>query len=170
MELDRWPLERDPTVLGVVVHGPAIVARSPGIAIAVRCIFARPGGLELDLVLRAVGIEAEAAGRQSFGEHDFDLRQPDDSGRPWRGGSEPDLVIEVDGRRAVVYPFQQSASGGEDEFTNELRVAVGTLPSDGRIKLTAAWPQAGLAEAAVTLTLASLEALEDRVVQLPVEV
>lgn len=135
-----------------------------------RCIFARPGGLELDLVLRAVGIEAEAAGRQSFGEHDFDLRQPDDSGRPWRGGSEPDLVIEVDGRRAVVYPFQQSASGGEDEFTNELRVAVGTLPSDGRIKLTAAWPQAGLAEAAVTLTLASLEALEDRVVQLPVEV
>ncbi len=169
MGLDRWPLERDSTVLGVVVHGPAVVARSPGIAIAVRCIFARPGGLELDLVLRAVGVQAEAASRQSFGEHTDGPREADGSGRPWQGGSEPDLAVEIDGRRAVVYPFEQGSSGGGDEFTSELRFAVGTLPSDGRVTLIASWPRAGLAEAAVTLTLTALDALQERVVQLPVE-
>ena len=170
MGIDRWPLERDSTVLGAVVHGPAVIARSPGIAIAVRCVFARPGGLELDLVLRAVGVQAEAAGRQSFGEHARVLSETDGSVQPWTGGFEPDLTVEIDGRRAVIYPFEQGTSSGGDEFTSELRLAVGTLPSDGRVTLIASWPRAGLAEAAVTLTLASLDALQDRVVQLPVDV
>ncbi|GAA3559718.1 hypothetical protein GCM10022197_14000 [Microlunatus spumicola] len=134
-----------------------------------RCIFARPGGLELDLVLRAVGVQAEAAGRQS-------LEEPDDRGTrrcegSWlgRGGSELDLTIEIDGRKAVVYPFEQSASGGEDEYTSEFRVAVDVLPSDGRVTLITSWPRAGLAKGGVTLTLATLDGLEDRVVQLPKE-
>lgn len=67
----------------------------------------------------------------------------------------------------MAYPYEQSSSGGEDEFTSELRVAVGRLPSDGQVTLVASWPGAGLAEAAVTLTLASLDDLEDRVVRLP---
>lgn len=165
MGIDRWsPEQRDPTVLGVVVHGPAIVAQSVGIAMAVRCVVARPGVLELDLVLRAVGVRAEAAGRRAFGDHDPRSRDAEDA---WPGGSEPDLRVEVDGRRGVVYPYEQSSSGGQDEFSSELRVAVAGLPSDGLVTLVASWPQAGLAEGAVTLTLDSLDDLENRVVRLP---
>lgn len=133
---------------------------------AVRCVLARPGGLELDLVLHAVGVQAEAAARQSFGERERGPRRSDGSPSAW-SGSELDLAIEIDGRRAVVHPFEQSTSGGEDEYSSELRVAVGTLPADGQVTLIASWPQAGLAEGVVTLTLASLDALEDRVVRLP---
>lgn len=142
------------------------MARSPGIALAVRCIFASPGGLDFDLVLQAVGVQAEAASRQTFGERPRSPASAEVSERIWPGGSEPELVVEVDGRSAVAYPYEQSSSGGEDEFTSEMRLAVPELPSDGLVTLAVSWPQAGLAKAAVTLTLESLDDLEDRVVHL----
>jgi hypothetical protein len=167
MSVDRWSSERDPDLLGVLVHGPAVVARSNGIAMAVRCIFAHPGGMEIDLVLRAAGVQAEAAARQTFGGHVPKFRPADETEDTWRGGSEPGLVIEVDGRRGIAYPHEQSNGGGEDQFSSELRVAIAELPSYGVITLTASWPQAGLAEGSVTLTLASLDDLENRVIRLP---
>jgi hypothetical protein len=167
VSVDRWSSEPNYDGLGVVVHGPSVVARSTGIAMAVRCIFAYPGGLEIDLVLRAAGVQAEAAARQSFGRHVPMLRPADETEDTWRGGSEPEVVIGMDGRRAVAYPREQTSSGGEDEFNSELRVAVAELPSDGVITLTASWPQAGLAEGSATLTLAPLDDLENRVIQLP---
>jgi hypothetical protein len=134
---------------------------------AVRCIFAQPGGLEIDLVLRAVGVQAEAAGRQSFSGH---VPQTPPAGETttgtWRESSEPVLLVEVDGRRATAHPSEQTSSGGEDQFDSQLRVAVPGLPSDGLINLTASWPEAGLAEGSVTLTLGSLDDLEHRVVRL----
>lgn len=84
----------------------------------------------------------------------------------WRGGSEPVLLVEVDGRRATAYPSEQTSGGGEDQFDSELRVAIPELPSDGLITLTGSWPEAGLATGGVTLTLGSLDDLENRVVRL----
>ncbi len=166
MSVDRWDFERQTAALGIPVHGPAVVARSEGIAVAVRCVFARPGGLDIDLVLRAVGVQAEAAGRQSFGR---DVPQTLPGGKlvdAWRGGSNPVLVIEVDGRRATANLSEQTSSGNEDRFDSELRLAVPGLPSDGLITLTVSWVQAGLAEGSVTLSLGPLHDLENRVVWL----
>ena len=133
---------------------------------AVRCIFARPGGLEIELALHAVGVQAEAARRQSFGEHVPQTPPTSETVDAWHGGSEPVLVVEVDGRRATAYPFEQTSGGGEDQFDSELRAAIPELPADGLITLTVSWPQAGLAEGSVTLTLGSLHDLENRVVWL----
>lgn len=134
---------------------------------AVRCIFAHPGGLEIDLVLRAVGVQAEAAARQTFHEHVQKAETLDATKPVWRGPSEAVLLVEVDGRRATAYPHEQSSSGGEDQFDSELRVAIDALPSDGLIKITASWPQAGLAEGSVTVNLESLDNLGSRVVRMP---
>lgn len=166
MSVDRWSFERQPGVVGVLVHGPALVARSTGIAVAVRCIFARPDGLEIDLVLRAVGVQAEAAGRQSFGGR-VQTRPAGETIDTGRGGSEPVLLVEVNGRRATAHPSEQTSSGGEDQFDSELRVGIPELPSDNLITLTVSWPQAGLAEGSVTLTLGPLDDLENRIVRLP---
>jgi hypothetical protein len=166
MSVDRWSFEDQSGVLGVLVHGPAVVARSTGIVAAVRCIFASPGGLEIDLVLRAIGVQAEAAGRQSFGGHVPHMPPAGETIGTWRGGSEPVLLVEVNGRRATAYPSEQGSSGGEDHFDSEMSVAIPELPSDGLIKLSVSWPEAGLAEGSVTLTLGSLDDLENRVVRL----
>lgn len=62
----RWPAQLPPDdELGAVVHGPVVLARSPGIAAGLRCVFAHPTGLHLPLVLRAEGVQAEAAGRRA---------------------------------------------------------------------------------------------------------
>lgn len=76
-----------PGELGVVVHGPAILSRSPGIVLGLRCVFAQPGGLLLPTVVRAAGVQAEAAQRRF-------------SQRPGSGDtvSEPRLWAEIDGR------------------------------------------------------------------------
>jgi hypothetical protein len=134
--------------------------------VAVRCIFASPAGLEIDLVLHAVGVQAEAAGRQSFGGYVPHTRAAGETIDAWRGGSEPVVVIEVDGRRATAYPYEQSSGGGDDHFDSELHVAIPELPSDGLITVTVSWPQAGLAEGSRTLTLGSLDDLATRVVSL----
>ena len=39
--------------LGAIVHGPAVLARAPGIAVGLRCVFAYPDSLSIWLVARA---------------------------------------------------------------------------------------------------------------------
>lgn len=68
-----------------MVHGPAIIARSPGIVMAVRCVYAYPSGLELITVLRATGVQAEGA-----------IRHADRHDRAHAHWSELALVIGVD--------------------------------------------------------------------------
>jgi hypothetical protein len=133
---------------------------------AVRCVFAHPGGLEIDVVVRAVGVLAEAATRQSDGIYHPSSASTTSSGDTWPG-SEPVLLVEINGRRATAHAQGQTTSSGEDDFSSELRIAVPDLPSDGSITLTAAWPQAGLAEGSVTLPLEPLDDLHARVVRLP---
>jgi hypothetical protein len=153
-----WSENPRPDDLGVVVHGPAVVARAPGIAVAVRCVFARPDGLALDLMLRAHGVQADAAARQS-GPVEL-------TGRPEAAGSEPVLTITADETTALVQG-PQSGSAGDDHFSLDLQAWVDILPTDGRLTVTAGWPEAGLATGSAILTLAPLTDLDARVLRLP---
>ncbi|MGY1841507.1 MULTISPECIES: hypothetical protein [unclassified Modestobacter] len=76
--MPRWPAAPPPDDLGAVVHCPVLLARSPGIAAGLRCVFAHPGGLHLPVVVRAEGVQAEAAGRRTF-------PHPDAEYQPWSG-------------------------------------------------------------------------------------
>ena len=55
----------DAEQLGVVVHSGLVLSRSKNIVAALRRITAFPGGLGLDAVVLARGIQAEAAGRRA---------------------------------------------------------------------------------------------------------
>ena len=152
----RWPAQLPPDELGLVAHGPVVVARSPGIAAGLRCVFAHPGGLHLLLVLRADGVQAEAASRRS--RH----RTPDAAPDPWSG---PELVVDLDGEARLADPSGRQSSSSADRFDLEADYWIGALPADGRLRLTVGWPEAGLREAGTLLELGSLEGL-DRVVRL----
>jgi hypothetical protein len=159
----RWPAGVVPDELGVVVHGPVVLARSPGIAVGLRCVFAHPDGLHLPLVLRARDLQAEAASRWSFprGRRDDG---PATGSEPWSGLR---LGIELNGRAGSVDAGRTTSSGGADTFGSEASYWVGELPGDGRLRLTVGWPQAGLAEASTGLQLDGLQDLGDRVLPLP---
>jgi hypothetical protein len=57
-------MEPDEDLIGVVVHSGLVLGRSPGVVAAVRRITAVPAGLDLDVVVLAHGVHAEAAGRR----------------------------------------------------------------------------------------------------------
>ncbi len=159
MTLHRWPAALPPDELGVVVHGPVRLARSPGIAAGLRCVFAHPDGLQLPFVLRATGVLAEAAGRRTF-------HRPPDEGRtdePWSGVT---LHVEVDGIDGIADAANQESSGSADVFTLESTYWIDRLPGNGLLRLTVAWPQAGLAGTTTELQLDDLRGLGDRVVPL----
>lgn len=165
MPRHRWPAQLPPRdELGAVVHGPVVLARSPGIAAGLRCVFAHPGGLHLPLVLRADGVQAEAASRRTFPRHRPGESPPAERAREAWGGLL--LSIEVDGESGIADPAAQEASGGADAFDLEASYWVGRLPSDRRLRLTLAWPRAGLAEDVTLLTLDDLHDLGDRVLGL----
>ena len=60
-----------------------------------------------------------------------------------------------------------TSSSGRDAFDSEAVHWIGRLPTDGRLRITVAWPPAGLAEATTVLQLDDLRDLADRVVRLP---
>jgi hypothetical protein len=170
MSAPRWPLERPPDdEMGVVVHGPVLLARSPGIAAGLRCVFAYPSGLQLPLALRAEGVQAEAANRGSYspglGER---------SGQPWRGEPWPGpaLLAGTDGEQRRVVPGAATSGGGrmlggtDDGYRFDGFYWIGHLPTDSTLRLTIAWPEAGLAETTTVLKLANLDELTTRVVHL----
>jgi hypothetical protein len=125
----RWPAALPPDELGVVVHGPVLLARSPGIAAGLRCVYAHPGGLRLPLVLRAADVQADAAARTTS------PRFRDDAGdrEPWSGLT---LDVEVDGIRGVADAANQESSGNADDFSLEGTYWIDRLPRDGRLRLT----------------------------------
>jgi hypothetical protein len=140
------------------VHGPVLLARSPGIAAGLRCVFAHPGGLHLPLVLHAEGVQAEAAVRRTFptagGTAEVD---------PWSG---PVLTVELDGETRTADAGGQESSGGSDAFDLAASYWIGRLPHDGTLRLTLAWPQAGLTRSTATLRLGDLADVASRVVPL----
>jgi hypothetical protein len=159
----RWPASVLPLrELGAVVHGPVLLARSPGIAAGLRCVFAHASGLHLPLVLHAEGVRAEAAMRRTFptpgGTAEID---------PWSG---PVLTVELDGETRTADAGQQESSGGStadsDVFDLAASYWIGRLPPDGVLGLTFAWPEAGLARSTVALRLGDLSDVAARVVAL----
>ncbi|MQA34450.1 hypothetical protein [Modestobacter roseus] len=159
--MPRWPATPapdalGPVVLGVVVHGPVLLARSPGIAAGLRCVFAHPGGLHLPIVVRATGVQAEAAGRRTFPRRDGEPQ-------PWSGLL---VTLTVDGVTGPADPVGPTSSGGADSFRSEGSWWAGALPNDGRLTVTVGWPAAGLAEATTVLQLDPLDDVADRVVPL----
>jgi hypothetical protein len=155
------PAARPPeTELGAVVHGPAVLARSPGIAAGLRCVFAHPTCLHLPLRLLAEGVQAEAAVRRSEGGG-----RPTDEIPEATPRSSLQLTIEVDGESRTADPAGATWSGGSEHFSLEAGFWVGALPRDGRLTLTAGWPEAGLAPATTVLEL-DLDDLAGRVRQL----
>ena len=170
MSAPRWPLERPPDdELGVVVHGPVLLARSPGIAAGLRCVFAHPSGLQLPLVLRAEGVQAEGAKRSSYTP-----RLGERSGQAWRGEPWPGpaLVAGTDGEERTVVPGSATSGGGrmlgrtDDGYRFDGLYWMGHLPADSTLHLTIAWPEAGLAKTTTVLQLADLDELNTRIVQL----
>lgn len=150
MVVHRWPALLPPGELGVVVHGPAILSRSAGIVLGLRCVFAQPGGLLLSTVVRAAGVQAEAAQRRF-------------SRRPESGDtvSEPRLWAEIDGKSGSADAYQASASGSEDAYESDAWYWLGAVPLDQRLRLTVGWPEAGLGESSTDLTLTGLDRLGD---------
>ncbi|GAA0306761.1 hypothetical protein [Kineococcus aurantiacus] len=149
MRPHRWAAAAEPRDLGAVVHGPVVLARATGVVAGLRCVFAHADGLSLPFVLRAEGVQAEAAARQSFSGH-----VPLDEFGPgtW---SEPVVAIGVDGDEGLADPSQSSGSGGEDAFDLDATYWVDRLPTDGRLTVTVSWPQAGLPLTRTELELAA---------------
>ncbi|WP_380158013.1 hypothetical protein [Kineococcus sp. R86509] len=147
MRVHRWPPAVEPDELGAIVHGPVVLARSPGVVAALRCVFAHTGGLSLPFVLRAEGVQAEAANRQST-SHRLAL---EDIGPGTF--SEPRVVVRVGEAEGLADASQATSSGGDDAYDLDANFWIDALPTDGRIVVTVSWVQAGLAESRTELRL-----------------
>jgi len=163
----------------VIAAGPVVLARAEGIAAALRCVFAHPDGLHLPLVLRADAQRVGDLGRWSYGR----LRRYSGSARrPGQQDAEsaysaPELSVEINGRRGWVAtddPLHASdvegagtGPGGALIYGKDASYWIGELPADGVLRLSFAWPQAGLASTSTTVRLCGLEDLAERVVPLP---
>ncbi len=156
----RRRLDDPPESLGVVVHGPVVIGRAPGIAVGLRCIFGYPSGLLFQLVLRAWGVQAEAAARRS----DYGVGYHDSSAAGRR--SRCLLSVEADGRPQPLQPMREETSSGEDAFDHEATYWLSPLPQDRELALTVGWPEAGLPEQTCHVTLGELGDLSARILPL----
>jgi len=168
-----WAPRRSPHELGVIAYGPLVLARAEGIAAGLRCVFAHPDGLHLPLVLRTDTERAADLGRWSYGHvrryRSFASRQSAESAY-----SAPELLVDINGRRGPVGTDGPIYANDEDTGQGGARIHgkdasywIGELPVDGVLRLSFAWPQAGLALTSTTVRLHGLEDLAERVVQLP---
>ena len=164
MTLHRWPAAVQPDELGAIAHGPVILARAPGIVAGLRCVFAHTGGILLPFVLRAQGVQGEAATRQFF-RHTFEPNAEAETGisLPW---SQPEVHIEVNDASGFADPGGGPSSGGEDDFEMQTRYWIEEIPRDGQLAITVSWPQAGLPQSRTVLHLQGLEDLHERVLPL----
>ena len=89
----------------------------------------------------------------------------DDTGSdPWSG---PLVAVTVDGDERRTDAGSGRSSSDADSYDAEAVHWIGRLPTDGRLRITIAWPQAGLTEATTELQLDDLRGIADRVVRLP---
>ncbi|MFD0483202.1 hypothetical protein ACFQ46_11405 [Kineococcus sp. GCM10028916] len=175
----HWPAQRPPHELGVIAHGPLILAHTPGITVGLRCIYAHPSGLHLPLVLRAYGERIPAAAAWSYGNvrryreaapGTFDarantFRTPKDTGEvPY---SVPQLVVEVNDVRGVANTTGAlHASDDEQVWGRDAAYWISDLPRDGLLSISLSWPQVGLPETQTDLTLTGIEDLASKVLPL----
>jgi hypothetical protein len=76
------------------------------------------------------------------------------------------LTLEMDGESRTADPIGQETSSHDERFDLEATYWIGRLPSDRRLRLTVAWPQASLAERSTVLELDGRDDLADRVLSL----
>ncbi|MFD0483021.1 hypothetical protein ACFQ46_10480 [Kineococcus sp. GCM10028916] len=147
MRAHRWPPAVEPDELGAGVHGPVVLARSPGIVAGLRCVFAYTDGVSLPFVLRAEGVQAEAANRQSFsGQTSLDEIGPGTS-------SWPSVAVQIGDHEGLVDASQAGGSSSDDVYDLDANFWIDALPADGRVVVTVSWVQAGLAESRTELRL-----------------
>ncbi|MBF5083432.1 hypothetical protein [Quadrisphaera sp. INWT6] len=163
MTTDDWPSLELPERLGVVAHGPALLAQAPDIAAGLRCVWARPEGLLLPVVVQARGVHADAASRQTFGGSD-PVHPDGDAADVF--GSAVRVVARAGDREVELDSAHGTASAGDDDFTAEAAYWLPGVPDDGLLHLTVAWPEAGLPETTTTLRLEGLHDLETRALRL----
>jgi len=147
MKRERWTAAPPEADLGAVAHGPLVLARSNGVAVGLRCVFAHPTGLHLPLVVLANAIHAEAAARQTGQSPAPPGYQPSDP-PDW---SQLEVVGELNGRVGEMLPFSATRSSGLDRYTEQAEYWIGELPRDGILRLTVAWPRIGLDSTTTTL-------------------
>ncbi|WP_432542607.1 hypothetical protein [Kineococcus sp. SYSU DK002] len=160
--------------LGVVVHGPAVLARGPGIGVGLRCAFGYPDGMVLSTDLKAVGPAARDV-------EDVSLRPRSGRGRsrgrvPARPPRPHSVlrfeVLEGGELREVEWLLHSTWShgrGNPDAGTIEPAVTISMdlwLPfpwiagprhprpgEDGTVTVRAGWPEVGLPTTTTVLTL-----------------
>ncbi|WNB87204.1 hypothetical protein [Cellulomonas sp. ATA003] len=76
------------------------------------------------------------------------------------------LAVTMNGRRGPVESAQTEARGGSGRFDQQSTSWVGELPGDGRLRLTVAWPEIGLASTHTDLVLHGLTDLDARAIPL----
>ncbi|PWJ52510.1 hypothetical protein SAMN06264364_1192 [Quadrisphaera granulorum] len=143
-----------------MAHGPVVLASDGDVAAGLRCVWAYPEGLLLPVVIRARGVHAEAAVRQTFGRDRAGVHASELQGSALR------VEVRVNDHNGVAEASGGSSSGGEEVFTAEPHYWIGELPRDGQIDLRVSWPEVGLADTAMTLHLEDLTDLRERVVRL----
>ena len=161
MSMLRWFQSAPEEQLGVPVHGPVVLARSPEVVVALESVVAFPEALRLRVVIRAAGASAKAAVSSRGWNHREAAPIDEASTAPL---SAPRILVTVDGITGVAESSRGEASAGADIFDYRHDHWVGHLPSDGRLVVTVSWPKIGLAEATTELTLDSLDQLSERVV------
>ncbi|WP_432496781.1 hypothetical protein [Kineococcus gypseus] len=154
----RWVPAPAPRDAGARVHGPLLLGEAPGIRAELDHVqaHAEPAGLALHVLVRAEGVQAEAARRQVSAE----FREPLDpaGGRPDLG-SRPVLRVAIGDLDDEVHPAPWAVRTHEDRATGEVRFSmegrcwVDELPADGRVRVSVSWRQAGLPESHRTLVL-----------------
>lgn len=150
--------------LGAIAHGPVLLAKVPGIAIGLRCLFAHPDRLTAWLVARADApfipqvlpprSEAEAAVQQALGEH-------------WPGQANDPLVHAFVDHYPQRLSLTERNDVWEDGRTRRLSCAarIFGLPTDGTLGFEVSWGPA-LAPTRTTLQLPDLRRTVASAVQL----
>jgi hypothetical protein len=168
MSVPRWQGHHPPDELGAVVHGPRILAGSAagGVLAGLRCIFAHPAGLHLPVVVAASGIYAEAAERRRA-HHLGEAHARENAGEEPAVRTDPlrqlSLIVELNGRAGQAEPYQSQGSWGEDRYDQQADYWIPKLPADGKIGITASWPEIGLPEDSILLACKGLDDLAARV-------
>lgn len=155
--------------LAAIVHGPALLARTSGLIVGLRSIVAFSTGLEISIVVRATGVHAEALARQyrAPAEIDRESSRPNPSskikpGLPMRFSAADDTT-EQPVPRSDGEGFADRAG---ELYCRELLYRTSDLPSTTVLRYLVSWPQIGLAETAVALTIPDSGTLRRNIISL----
>ena len=165
MDFREWPSTPPPTdELGVVVHGPVVVAATPTTVVGLRCVFAHPGGLLISLVGR---VDTTKAPTRPLSRYETAVKALGDGDGPdMEGLAEPRLLVTMDDVSGPARPGGLELSTYETSIRMAAEYWIDHLPTDRRVTLLFSWPQADVEEVESVLTLASLDDLAHRTVSL----